>query len=107
MAPNALAASPIPGARTTRTLVGNAAAANGVAGRTLTLECGLRLTAVPETELWRSEAEVLVGLAREADEVLEALECEWWWVGACGIERMLETELEVDFRPRRPALERR
>lgn len=35
----------------------------------------------------------------DAEDVEEALECEWWW---CGIERIEDTEDEVDFLPRRP-----
>lgn len=45
-----------------------------------------------------------LGEATEADEVDEALLCVRWW---CGIERMLDTEEEVDLRPRRPPEERR
>jgi hypothetical protein len=44
------------------------------------------------------------GEAMDIEEVEEALECVWWW---WGIERMEETEEEVDFLPRRPPLERR
>ncbi len=104
MTPNALAAS---GVRTSRTLLGNAPVVVGVAGNTLTLECGLR---VAPTALPRIEVEVLVGLAIEAEEVLEALECVCWWpcdAAACGIDRMLETELLVDLRPRSPVPDRR
>lgn len=72
MAPNALTPS---GVLTTRTLLGNAPAVVGVAGNTLTLEWGLRVAAAA---LPRCEVEVLVGLATEADEVLEALECVCW-----------------------------
>jgi hypothetical protein len=104
MTPKALAAS---GARTTRTLLGNAPAVVGVAGSTLTLEWGLRVAAA--AALPRSEVEVLVGLAIEAEDVLEALECVCWWPcdAAWGIDRMLDTELLVDLRPRSPALDRR
>jgi hypothetical protein len=67
----------------------------GVAGRTLTEVCGdfdLR----PETET--------AGEVMDAEEVDEALECEWWWYG---IERTEDTEEDVDLRPRRPPEERR
>jgi hypothetical protein len=103
MTPNALAAS---GVLTTRTLLGNAPTVVGVAGNTLTLEWGLRVAAAA---LPRCDVEVLVGLAREAEDVLEALECVCWcpWDAAWGIDRMLETELLVDFRPRSPAPDRR
>lgn len=49
----------------------------------------------PETET--------AGEAMDED-VDEALECEWWW---CGMERIEETDEDVDLRPRRPPLERR
>jgi hypothetical protein len=66
----------------------------GVAGRTLTLVCG---------DFARFEAVETEGDASEAEEVDEALECEWWW----WMERTEETEELVDFRPRRPAEDRR
>jgi len=105
MAPNALAAS---GVLTTRTLLGNAPTVVGVAGKTLTLEWGLRVAAAAAL-LPRSEVEVLVGLAIDADDVLEALECVCWcpWDAVCGIDRMLDTELLVDLRPRSPVPDRR
>jgi len=92
-----------------RTLLGNPPAVVGVAGNTLTLEWGLRVAAAAAAALPRCDVEVLVGLASEADDVLEALECVCWcpWDGAWGIDRMLETELLVDLRPRSPALDRR
>jgi hypothetical protein len=72
----------------------------GVAGRTLMLLCGDFLVC---EEMWPDIVET-EGEAMEADEVEEALLCVWWW---CGIERMLETEEDVDLRPRRPPDERR
>lgn len=44
------------------------------------------------------------GEAMDALDVEDALECEWW---CRGIERMDETDEDVDFLPRRPPLERR
>lgn len=71
----------------------------GVAGRTLTLECGER----PGF----SRAPLLVfdaaGEAREAEDVEDALECECTW---CML-RTEDTDEDVDLRPRRPALPRR
>jgi hypothetical protein len=64
----------------------------GVAGRSLTDVWGdLGLEAVAETVGEAMEA--------EAEEVEDAFECVWWW---CGMERMEETDEEVDLRPRRP-----
>jgi hypothetical protein len=40
----------------------------------------------------------------EMEDVDEAFECEWWW---CGIERIEDTDEEVDLRPRRPPPEER
>jgi hypothetical protein len=71
----------------------------GVAGRTLMLLCG-DLVSLCE---WLPDTEA-EGEAMDIEEVEEALECVWWW---WGIERMEETEEEVDFLPRRPPLERR
>jgi hypothetical protein len=75
----------------------------GVAGRTLTLPlpCGLR-ACFP----WPEECPDMLtaGLAIDAEDVDEALECEWWW---CGMERILETDEDVDLRPRSPPEERR
>ena len=72
----------------------------GVAGRTLMLLCGDFFVC---EAMWPETVET-EGEAMEADEVDEALLCVWWW---CGIERMLETEEDVDLRPRRPPDERR
>lgn len=84
-------------ARTRRMLEGNVDEV-GVAGRTLMLLWGLLviLWPWPETET--------AGEAMDADDVDDALECEWWW---CGMLRIEDTEDEVDFRPRRPPEERR
>lgn len=82
------------GPRTTRMLVGKVELV-GVAGRTLTEVWGER-DLRPETET--------AGEAMEAEDVEDALEWEWWW---CGMERIEETEEEVDLRPRRPPEERR
>lgn len=82
------------GARTTRILEGKEELV-GVAGRTFTEECG-DFVLWPETET--------AGEASEAEDVDEALECEWWW---CGMERMEDMDDDVDFRPRRPPEERR
>jgi hypothetical protein len=70
----------------------------GVAGRTFTLAWGdlASLCEWPDT--------LTAGEATDAEDVEEALECEWWW---CGRERIEETDEEVDFLPRRPPLERR
>lgn len=73
----------------------------GVAGRTLMLLWGDRLTLW--LLMWPLTVETL-GEAIEADDVDEALLCVWWW---CGIERMLDTDEDVDLRPRRPPEERR
>ena len=80
-------------ARTRRMLEGKVVEV-GVAGRTLTLLCGL-------LALWWL---VTLGEAMETLEVEEALLWVWWW---CGMLRMLLTEEEVDLRPRRPPDERR
>ena len=86
--PNAAPPS-LSGPRTTRTLLGKLELV-GVPGSTLTLEWGdLVLCAVTLT----------VGDVMDAEDVDEALECEWWW---CGIERMEDTDEDVDFLPRRP-----
>jgi hypothetical protein len=69
----------------------------GVAGRTLTLACGDFVLFGPEMDI--------AGDVMDAEDDTElALECVWWW---CGIDRMLETEEDVDLRPRRPPDERR
>lgn len=83
--------------RTRRMLLGNAPLV-GVAGRTLTLACGLLPFSLERPDM------LTAGLAMDADDVDEALECEWWW---CGMERILLTLEEVDFLPRRPPDERR
>lgn len=44
------------------------------------------------------------GEASEAEEVDEALLCEWWW---CGMLRIEDTDDDVDLRPRRPPDDRR
>lgn len=65
----------------------------------MTEECGdfVRVWwAWPETET--------AGETRETEDVDEAFECVWWW---CGIDLMLDIELLVLFRPRRPPEERR
>lgn len=69
-----------------------------MAGSTFTLACGDLVTRCecPET--------LTAGETSEAEDVELAFECEWWW---CGMERMEETDEDVDFRPRRPPLERR
>lgn len=82
------------GARTTRMLLGKEGFV-GVAGRTLTEAWGdFDLRPVTDT----------AGEVMDADEVEDALECEWWWNG---IERTEDTEEDVDLRPRRPPEERR
>jgi len=103
MAPKALAASPTDGARTTRMLLGKVVDAVGVAGSTLTEECGERV------ELCRSDVDVDVGEAMDVDDVDEALECECRCLepAAFGIDRIDDTDEDVDFLPRRPADERR
>jgi hypothetical protein len=68
----------------------------GVAGSTLTLLCGDFVCLCPETET--------EGDPMDIEDVEDAFECEWWW---CGIERMEDTDEEVDFLPRRPPEERR
>lgn len=98
--PNAALDSVRPGGkpeRTRRMLLGKEEDV-GVAGRTLMLLCGdlVSLWAWPETET--------AGEAMLAEEVEDALLCEWWW---CGMERMEDTDDEVDLRPRRPPEERR
>jgi hypothetical protein len=81
-----------PPVRTRRMLEGKADEV-GVAGSTLMLLCGdlLSLCEWPET--------LTAGEVMEAEEVEDAFECEWWW---CGMERIEETDEDVDFRPRRP-----
>jgi len=67
----------------------------GVAGRTLTEECG-------EARWWMTVA--LVPMAEELMEfVVEDVEEAFEWVFTWWMLRMEETELEVDLRPRRPA----
>jgi hypothetical protein len=68
----------------------------GVAGRTLMLLCGDLVSLWPETET--------AGEPMEMEDVDEALEWEWWW---CGMERIEETDEDVDFLPRRPPLDLR
>jgi hypothetical protein len=68
----------------------------GVAGRTLMLLWGDLVNLWPEMDT--------AGELMDIEDVEEALECVWWW---CGIERMDETEDDVDFRPRRPPLDLR
>lgn len=94
--PPSLRAEGMP-ARTSRMLEGKVDEV-GVAGRTLMLLCGLLaiLWLWPDTET--------AGEVMEAEDVEEAFECEWWW---CGIDRIEDTEEEVDLRPRRPPEERR
>ena len=70
----------------------------GVAGRTFTLACGDLVMR------WEWPETLTAGETREADDVELAFECEWWW---WGMERMEETDEDVDLRPRRPPLERR
>lgn len=70
----------------------------GVAGRTLMLLWG-DLEGLCEWPLVETAGET-----REAEDVDEAFECEWWW---CGMLRIEDTDDEVDFRPRRPPDERR
>jgi hypothetical protein len=83
------------GVRTSRTLDGKVVLV-GVAGRTLTLVCGLR----PPILL---KLEDPVGLAMDADDDMEeALE----WCCCWCIERIEDTEDEVDFRPLSPELRR-
>jgi len=97
-APNALFPSVVterPPVRTTRMLLGKEDEV-GVAGSTLMLLCGDLVSLWPDTET--------AGEPMEMEDVEDALECEWWW---CGIERIEETEEDVDLRPRRPPLERR
>jgi hypothetical protein len=86
--PNAAPPS-LSGPLTTLTLLGKVELV-GVPGSTLTLEWG---------DLALCPATLTVGDVMDAEDVEEALECEWWW---CGIERMEDTEEEVDFLPRRP-----
>jgi hypothetical protein len=81
--------------RTTRMLFGKDEDV-GVAGSTLMLLCGDFVNLRPETDT--------AGEATEAEDVDEALECEWWW---CGMERIEETDEDVDLRPRRPPLDLR
>ena len=77
--------------RTRRMLLGKLPVV-GVAGRTLTEWCGLRG--------WRGVLEMVVEM-EPLEEVELALLWLWWWV-LC-MDRMEETEDEVDFRPRSPA----
>ena len=66
----------------------------GVAGSTLMLLWGDLVSLcgwLPDTDT--------AGEAMDAEDVDEALECEWWW---CGIERIEDTDEDVDFLPRRP-----
>lgn len=70
----------------------------GVAGRTFMLLCG-------DLEgLWEWPDVETAGETMEAEDVDDALLCEWWW---CGMLRMEDTDEEVDLRPRRPPEERR
>jgi hypothetical protein len=82
--------------RTRRIAEGNAEDV-GVAGRILT-----------EPELCGDERVCLcdetLGDFIETDDVDDAFECVWWWYGML---RMLDTDEEVDLRPRRPPDERR
>jgi hypothetical protein len=82
----------IGGCRTTRMLLGKALVV-GVAGRTFTEWWGLRVG-----------RDILLMDPEPLEEVEEALECVCWWWWMVRIE---ETEDEVDFRPRRPVLDRR
>ena len=70
----------------------------GVAGRTLMLLCGDldSLCEWPDVDT--------VGDTSEAEDVDDALLCEWWW---CGMLRIDDTDDDVDLRPRRPPEERR
>ena len=69
----------------------------GVAGRTLILLlCGDLVSLRPEIDT--------AGDAMDAEDVDDALECEWW---CRGIERIDDTDEDVDFRPRSPPLDRR
>jgi len=70
----------------------------GVAGRTLMLLCG-DLDGLCECPLTEPEGE-----ASEAEDMDDALLWEWWW---CGMDRIEDTDEDVDFRPRRPPEERR
>lgn len=85
------------GPRTTRMLVGNEDEV-GVAGSTFTDECGDLVLWCPDTDTAGEATEVV------AEDVDDALECVWWW---CGIDRIEDTEEDVDFLPRRPPEERR
>jgi hypothetical protein len=83
-------------ARTRRIADGNADDV-GVAGRIFT-----------DPELCGDERVCLcdetLGDLIETDDVDDAFECVWWWYGML---RMLDTDEEVDLRPRRPPDERR
>lgn len=68
----------------------------GVAGRTLMELWGDLVSLWPEMDT--------AGEVMDIEDVEEALEWVWWW---WGIERMDETEEDVDFLPRRPPLDRR
>ena len=87
-----------------RMLEGKCVVVVGVAGRILTEAWGERVVKVvvfmeAEPDPWAFVLLVVI----EADDVDDALECEWtWWML-----RTDDTEEDVDFRPRRPALERR
>ena len=54
--------------------------------------------------LWEWPLTEPAGEASEAEDMDEALLWEWWW---CGMERIEDTDEDVDFRPRRPPEERR
>jgi hypothetical protein len=83
--------------RTRRMLLGKVEDV-GVAGSTFMLLCGDLLS------LWEWPEMETAGEAMLADEVDDALLCEWWW---WGIERTDDTDDDVDLRPRRPPEERR
>ena len=87
------------GAPRTRRMLEGKAGSVGVAGRTLTDECGegrwwTMVAFVPNAE------ELMEFVVEEVEEALEWV-VTWWML------RMDETELEVDLRPRRPGVERR
>jgi hypothetical protein len=84
--------------RTTRMLLGKDDEV-GVAGRTFMLLCGDLVSLWP----WLPVADA-AGEVMDMEDVEEALEWEWWW---CGMERMEETDEDVDFLPRRPPLDLR
>jgi hypothetical protein len=89
-----------PPARTSLMLLGKVEEV-GVAGRTFILLCGDLATLC---ELICPDTVDTLGEAIEADDVDDALLCVWWW---CGMLLILETDEDVDFRPRRPPEERR